>query len=333
MFKHLLLPVAMALSLFTLGSTPSQALPGMGITKRAFLPQATRMAERGRISAPYGHVEFCMRNPAQCRSNAQNARTARLSRGSWRMLQQVNFKVNANIRPQSDKSYRGKVDHWSASGNVGDCEDYALTKRKELIKRGWAPGSVLIATVRDRRNRPHAVLVAHTNRGDFVLDNQTGRIKAWNKTGYKWLKRQSRSNPKKWVSLSGTKGTAIPRAARTLAKPGARIPRSQKARTAYLLAKLKKMRARKQASKRQWHAKKTLKRWTSRRAKKRALKRAWRKRHLTRTARLLKKARKARRYKSRRSYRKARRSHQKAYRSARQRWTQRAFNGALYKSI
>ncbi len=49
----------------------------------------------------------------------------------------------------------------------------------------------------------HAVLIVHTNRGDFVLDNQTGRIRSWSETGYTWLKRQSRQNPKKWVRLSG----------------------------------------------------------------------------------------------------------------------------------
>ncbi len=325
MFKHYLISITLALSLATLAAIPSKALPGMGISKRAFLPQATSMVERGRVSAPFGHIEFCIRNPSQCRGRANGRASARLSRGSWRMLQQVNLRVNARIRPTSDLRSRGKIDHWSSSGNVGDCEDYALTKRKELIRRGWSPSSVLMATVRDRKNRPHAVLVAHTNRGDFVLDNQTGRIKAWNKTGYKWLKRQSRSNPKKWVSLSNRNAGAIPRSAR----PKAMAPKGRKARTAYLLAKLHKIRGQKTVVSHRWRTKMKSRRWTSRRARKRA----YRKRHLARTARLLKRARAARNYKSRRSYRKTRRSYRKSRRALKRRWTQRVFGNAFYRNI
>ena len=49
--------------------------------------------------------------------------------------------------------------------------------------------------------RGHAVLTVTTDRGDYVLDNQTEDIPLWSKTGYRFVKRQSQSNPNVWVSL------------------------------------------------------------------------------------------------------------------------------------
>jgi predicted transglutaminase-like cysteine proteinase len=47
----------------------------------------------------------------------------------------------------------------------------------------------------------HAVLTVTTDRGDYVLDNQTEDILLWSKTGYRFVKRQSQSNLNVWVSL------------------------------------------------------------------------------------------------------------------------------------
>ena len=40
-----------------------------------------------------------------------------------------------------------------------------------------------------------------TDKGDYVLDNQNEDILPWWKTGYRFVKRQSQSNPNVWVSL------------------------------------------------------------------------------------------------------------------------------------
>ena len=42
--------------------------------------------------------------------------------------------------------------------------------------------------VKSRRGVPHAVAVARTDRGDFVLDNLTAKILAWDKSGLTWIK-------------------------------------------------------------------------------------------------------------------------------------------------
>ena len=78
-----------------------------------------------------------------------------------------------------------------------------LEKRKRLIEAGWPRQALLVTVVRDRKGDGHAILTVKTDRGDFVLDNQEPRVKAWTETGYRFVKRQSAEHPNKWVSLGG----------------------------------------------------------------------------------------------------------------------------------
>jgi hypothetical protein len=59
--------------------------------------------------------------------------------------------------------------------------------------------------VRDKNDESRAVLTVTTDNGDYVLDNQNKRILLWWKTGYRFVKRQSRSDPNVWVSLGNTR--------------------------------------------------------------------------------------------------------------------------------
>lgn len=56
--------------------------------------------------------------------------------------------------------------------------------------------------VRDKKGDGHAVLTVKTDRGEFVLDNQNEDVMAWNETGYRFVKRQSQTDPNLWVSLN-----------------------------------------------------------------------------------------------------------------------------------
>jgi predicted transglutaminase-like cysteine proteinase len=40
-----------------------------------------------------------------------------------------------------------------------------------------------------------------TDKGEFILDNQNESVVAWTETGYRFVKRQSQSDPNVWVSL------------------------------------------------------------------------------------------------------------------------------------
>ena len=76
-----------------------------------------------------------------------------------------------------------------------------LLKRRLLIESGWPREALLVTVVRDKKGKGHAVLTVTTDKGDYVLDNQKDELLLWSKTGYRFIKRQSQSNPNVWVSL------------------------------------------------------------------------------------------------------------------------------------
>ena len=152
--------------------------------------------------APIGYVEFCNEMPKECVAAASEPRDVVLTAKAWKDLVRVNKWVNDSIAPVTDMDHWGVVEKWSyPDDGKGDCEDYVLLKRRMLMQAGWPREALLITVVRDKKGDGHAVLTVKTNRGEFVLDNQVGEILAWNKTGYRFVKRQSQSDPNTWVAL------------------------------------------------------------------------------------------------------------------------------------
>jgi len=153
---------------------------------------------------PIGWVQFCADQPVDCDVPALAPRPAALDDKRWKQLLRINRDVNNEVEPVSDLEHWGMIEKWSYPlDGKGDCEDYVLEKRRRLIEAGWPRQAVLVTVVRDRKGDGHAVLTVKTDRGDFVLDNQDLRVRAWTDTGYKFVKRQSESHPNKWVSLGG----------------------------------------------------------------------------------------------------------------------------------
>ena len=98
------------------------------------------------------------------------------------------------------------VERWSyPDDGYGDCEDYALLKRRILIEAGWPREALLLTLVRGADGEGHTVLTVTTDKGDYVLDNQNENVVAWTETGYRFVKRQSQSDPNVWVSLGDSR--------------------------------------------------------------------------------------------------------------------------------
>jgi predicted transglutaminase-like cysteine proteinase len=151
---------------------------------------------------PAGWAEFCARQPGDCAGTATALRELALSPEGWEDLVRVNKWANHTIKPLTDLEHWGVVERWSyPDDGYGDCEDYVLLKRRLLIQSGWPRAALLITVVRDKKEKGHAVLTVVTDQGDFILDNQNEDILLWSKTGYRFVKRQSQSNPNVWVSL------------------------------------------------------------------------------------------------------------------------------------
>jgi predicted transglutaminase-like cysteine proteinase len=172
------------------------------------------MNVNGLTNPPVGYLEFCRSFPGECKGRGGDSAT-RLDKESWRGLREVNSFVNHSVMPATDLDFYQRDELWTLPNSYGDCEDYVLLKRRFLAERGWPTGALLVTVVFDEVGDGHAVLMVRTNRGDFVLDNKTDEIKIWHETAYRFVKRQSVSDPNRWVSLGdprwSAQSTAAPR--------------------------------------------------------------------------------------------------------------------------
>ncbi len=119
-----------------------------------------------------------------------------------KMLDQVNKVVNGRVRAETDMQRYGVEELWNRTGlergAAGDCEDFAIEKREQLIARGYPTKDLFFAVAFRSDLGLHAVLVAHTDDGDFVLDNRSVYVTPWAKAPYIWVKRQSQDDPMLW---------------------------------------------------------------------------------------------------------------------------------------
>lgn len=172
-----------------------QSAAAVDLSNPAFTPE-------GRIAAvPIGHYQFCRAAPAECAPNEAAVDAAVLTDKNWKSLVAVNSEVNAAVAPVTDIDQYDVNEYWTYPQSAGDCEDYALAKRRALLNQGWAASTLLIAVVKQQNGAGHAVLLARTDRGDLVLDNQDGDIHVWNETPYTYLKRQSQADSGAWVDI------------------------------------------------------------------------------------------------------------------------------------
>ena len=160
-------------------------------------------------------MEFCTENPAECKGGQSQPRDIVMTQAAWRDLVKVNRWVNETVKPMTDMDHWGVVEKWSIpTDGYGDCEDYVLLKRKMLIDAGWPREALLITVVRDKMGEGHAVLTVKSDKGEFILDNQNENVVAWTETGYRFVKRQSQSDPNVWVSLGDPRPAALTASAR-----------------------------------------------------------------------------------------------------------------------
>jgi len=206
-FKHLrgsglVLGIVMAAALAAVPQSAS-AMPRAALQAMPAGLHPTYISVGPSTNAPIGWIDFCMEYKPECNTRPAAPRDVVLTPKAWSDMVKVDLWVNQTIKPMTDMQHWGVVERWNyPSDGYGDCEDYVLLKRRMLMRAGWPREALLITVVRDHHNEGHAVLTVKTNRGEFILDNQTDRVLPWNKTGYKFVKRQSQSDPNTWVALA-----------------------------------------------------------------------------------------------------------------------------------
>jgi len=159
----------------------------------------------GPALAPMAYAKFCLRYPHEC----MMPRTRIMFRGgptrgtAERMaeLAEVNAAVNRRIAPlTNERGLAGK--EWLISPSHGDCSDYAVTKRHELLARGWPMRNLLLSEVVLFGGEHHLVLVVRLDGGDVVLDNLVSEIRSWSQVAYRGVRMQTPGNPNYWVAVA-----------------------------------------------------------------------------------------------------------------------------------
>jgi predicted transglutaminase-like cysteine proteinase len=163
----------------------------------------------GRISfdtpslAPMAFVRFCLKYPRDCEVRQATSPAAPEPLTGERMaeLVKVNREVNRAIEPEANS---GTVadEEWLVSPRSGDCNDYAVTKRHDLLARGWPSQSLLLAEVVLASGEHHLVLIVRTRDDDFVLDNLNWNVRPVSQIRYRWVRAQQADNPKYWSAIS-----------------------------------------------------------------------------------------------------------------------------------
>jgi predicted transglutaminase-like cysteine proteinase len=152
--------------------------------------------------APMGHTEFCMKYPDDCRAEKAVLRGEPIDLTAERRaeLVRVNAQVNRAIRPM-ELNESIADEKWLISPKVGDCHDYAVTKRHDLLALGWPASDLLLAEVVTSWGEHHLVVVVRTNEGDLVADSLSHQIRNWSKTPYQWVRVESPANPTYWETV------------------------------------------------------------------------------------------------------------------------------------
>jgi len=160
--------------------------------------------------APMSFVRFCVRRPQDCKVSrmAFRPRPVALTKARMAELAKVNREVNRTITPKANTD-DVSAEEWQISPGEGDCKDYAVTKRHELLARGWPSRALLLAEVVVASGEHHVVLVVRTREQDLVLDNLNGTVRPVSLIGYQWVRAQQANDPKFWSIVSVVSATRV----------------------------------------------------------------------------------------------------------------------------
>jgi predicted transglutaminase-like cysteine proteinase len=178
--------------------TMTAALLWATVSEAAFflLPQAP-------VLPPIGHSRFCLRYPDDCKVHGIDFRRRNIALTPARVneLNIVNREINRDIIPELTFG-TDATEEWLILPLGGDCKNYAVTKRHELLARGWPSRALLLSEVVVPSGEHHLLLVVRTKEADLVLDNRHADIRpVVDDHEYRWVRIESPQNPKFWATV------------------------------------------------------------------------------------------------------------------------------------
>lgn len=147
--------------------------------------------------APAGWLEFCRKYPDFPGAEWQQDRPRpealipEETDDVWDQLVDVQNDVNNAIDYRTDQQQYDKPEYWTpVSNGYGDCEDYAIEKKAALVDLGFPAHALRFATCWTETGEYHAVLLAETSKGTYVLDNRAWNVRNFDDMPYRWHKRE-----------------------------------------------------------------------------------------------------------------------------------------------
>jgi predicted transglutaminase-like cysteine proteinase len=157
----------------------------------------------GNVLAPVAHTIFCMNYPSECsRSLGSRSFFSADPQVLYSELDAVNRQVNAAIEPAPKTS--DKLGGWTLFPPKGNCSDYVVSKRHELLQRGWPSSALQLAEIIiPETGDHHLVLVASARGNIFILDNlKFNPVPLMDSIEYRWVRIESSQDPGYWISMA-----------------------------------------------------------------------------------------------------------------------------------
>ena len=171
---------------------------------RALKYQLARIGFDNPALPPIGHSRFCLRYPDDCKIHGIDfrRRNIALTPKRWDELNGINHQVNRDIVAEITPG-NGLTEEWLISPPAGDCKDYAITKRHELLARGWPSRALLLSEVVVPSGEHHLILVVRTKDTDLVLDNLNANVRpvVVMYRQYQWVRIETTQNPMFWARV------------------------------------------------------------------------------------------------------------------------------------
>ena len=178
-----------------------------GISIPAAITATSFLVPGMRVLPPLAYSMFCLRYPKDCeKTHAEKAapttEPVKMTLMRRTQLAAINMRVNDSIIPQPQYQTVSS-ERWVINPPEGDCNDYVVSKRHQLLAKGWPSRALLMAEVALPSGEHHLVLVVETNEGQVVLDNLNPRVRtvAEAEVDYKWVRMESNDNPNSWITV------------------------------------------------------------------------------------------------------------------------------------
>lgn len=188
---------------------PSMVLHFAGATGQTWGQEITRPEQSSapslkvewdkRVEGPYGHKDYCDKNPASCDHIREDLKTVVSSPEDLAIMDKVNRDVNKAITPMTDEDATTTREEWRIPVDRGDCEDFALLKIERLKEEAGLACSV--AVVKTPEGEGHAVAACAAEDGNYYILDVEGKapgIEMSQDTPYEYTMINDPINPRRW---------------------------------------------------------------------------------------------------------------------------------------